>query len=435
MANVQNLASGTLVGSISASTTSLSVYVGEGSSFVIETVWPATPFYATIMPAVPNAGVANSLDSEIVEVTAVSNLNGNTILTVNRGQRGTSGKAFSDGDIVTAAIYTEDIGSASPGKGCPIGTILPYSSTTIPEGYLVCDGSAVSRTTYADLFDVIGTTYGTGDGSTTFNLPNLTGRVPVGQDANDTSFDVLGETGGEKTHTLVNNELPKIDAYWQFHGTEHGTNVYNLKGSNSIGTRINGKYQAISGASGAYSYADVGIRFGNNGAHNNLQPYTVLVYIIKYKDLAGTVAEVKNEYTESADDVYSTDYINTTLFDLIYPVGSIYMSINNVNPGTLFGGTWEAWGTGRTPVGVDTSQTEFNTVEKTGGEKTHTLTVNEMPAHNHGVGLQVNTAAGNQRWGLSDNLGTTTPTANRGGGGAHNNLQPYITCYMWKRTA
>ena len=435
MANIQNLASGTLVGSISASTTSLSVYVGEGSSFVIETVWPATPFYATIMPAVPNAGVANSLDSEIVEVTAVSNLNGNTILTVNRGQRGTSGKAFSDGDIVTAAIYTEDIGSANPGKGCPIGTILPYSSTTIPEGYLVCDGSAVSRTTYADLFDVIGTTYGTGDGSTTFNLPNLKGKVAVGQDTSDTSFDVLGETGGEKTHTLVNNELPKIDAYWQFHGTEHGTNVYNLKGSNSIGTRINGKYQAISGASGAYSYADVGIRFGNNGAHNNLQPYTVLVYIIKYKDLAGTAAEVKNEYTESTEDVYSTSYINTTLFDLIYPVGSIYMSVNNVNPGTLFGGTWAAWGTGRTPVGVDTSQTEFNTVEKTGGEKTHTLTVNEMPAHNHGVGLQVNTAAGNQRWGLSDNLSTTTPTANKGGGGAHNNLQPYITCYMWKRTA
>lgn len=313
MANVQNLASGTLVGSISASTTSLSVYVGEGSSFVIETVWPATPFYATIMPAVPNAGVANSLDSEIVEVTAVSNLNGNTILTVNRGQRGTSGKAFSDGDIVTAAIYTEDIGSASPGKGCPIGTILPYSSTTIPEGYLVCDGSAVSRTTYADLFDVIGTTYGTGDGSTTFNLPNLKGKVPVGQDTSDTSFDVLGETGGEKTHKLVNNELPKIDAYWQFHGAEHGTNVYNLKGSNSIGTRINGKYQAISGASGAYSYSDVGIRFGNNGAHNNLQPYTVLVYIIKYKDLAGTVAEVKNEYTESTDDVYSASYINSAV--------------------------------------------------------------------------------------------------------------------------
>lgn len=126
------------------------------------------------------------------------------------------------------------------------------------------------------------------------------------------------------------------------------------------------------------------------------------------------------------------------VINYLYPVGSIYMSATMSTVAqvqTAFGGTWVKWGAGRVPVGVDTSQTEFNTVEKTGGEKTHTLTVTEIPAHNHGVGLQVNTAAGNQRWGLSDNLGTTTPTANKGGSGAHNNLQPYITCYMYKRTA
>lgn len=214
---------------------------------------------------------------------------------------------------VTIDVPTSAGPKGDPGKGCPIGTILPYTSSTMPEGYLLCDGSAVSRATYADLFDVIGTTYGAGDGSTTFNLPNLKGKVPVGQDTSDTSFDTLGETGGEKTHTLVNNELPKIDAYWQFHGTEHGTNVYNLKGSNVIGTKINNKYQAISGASGAYSYSDVGIRFGNNEAHNNLQPYTVLVYIIKWKDLAATVAEVKNAYSSSQDDVYSANYVNSAI--------------------------------------------------------------------------------------------------------------------------
>ena len=67
----------------------------------------------------------------------------------------------------------------------------------------------------------------------------------------------------------------------------------------------------------------------------------------------------------------------------VYPVGSIYMSINNIDPSTLFGGTWETWGTGQVPVGVDTSQTEFNAVEKTGGETTHTLTQNQVPSHNH----------------------------------------------------
>ena len=74
-----------------------------------------------------------------------------------------------------------------------------------------------------------------------------------------------------------------------------------------------------------------------------------------------------------------------TIWDMIYPVGSIYLSINNANPGTIFGGTWASWGTGRVPVGVDTAQTEFNTVQKTGGAKTHTLSTSEMPSHTHTV--------------------------------------------------
>jgi microcystin-dependent protein len=71
------------------------------------------------------------------------------------------------------------------------------------------------------------------------------------------------------------------------------------------------------------------------------------------------------------------------LLNLFYPVGTIYMSVNNTNPGTFMGGTWAAWGSGRTPVGVDTGQTEFDTVEETGGAKTHTLAATEMPTHTH----------------------------------------------------
>src|SRR5690606_11752046 len=71
-----------------------------------------------------------------------------------------------------------------------------------------CDGSAVSRTDYADLFEVIGTSYGVGDGSTTFNLPNLQGRVPVGLDTGQTEFNALGKTGGAKTHTLTIDQMP-----------------------------------------------------------------------------------------------------------------------------------------------------------------------------------------------------------------------------------
>lgn len=126
----------------------------------------------------------------------------------------------------------------------------------------------------------------------------------------------------------------------------------------------------------------------------------------------------------------------------LYPVGSIYMSVNNTNPSTFFGGTWEAWGAGKVPVGVDTSDTNFSTVEQTGGEKQHTLTIAEMPAHNHTIpctptandgseptyqAAQVNAeATGNHN---------SIVAVSSGGGSPHNNLQPYITCYMWKRTA
>lgn len=119
----------------------------------------------------------------------------------------------------------------------------------------------------------------------------------------------------------------------------------------------------------------------------------------------------------------------------LYPVGSIYISVINTNPSTYFGGTWEAFGTGRCLVGVDTSQVEFNTVLKTGGEKTHKLTVNEMPKHNHPIYYGVDGASpGNTLTASSNAIGqSNAPITDRGGSQAHNNLQPYITVYMWRR--
>lgn len=156
------------------------------------------------------------------------------------------------------------------------------------------------------------------------------------------------------------------------------------------------------------------------------------------------------------------------LWQRFYPVGSIYMSVKNTNPSTFIGGTWVAWGAGRVPVGVDTSQTEFATVEKKDGSKTHTLTTAQIPAHTHG-----SKSLTGRFWNYSGQNATYTGTANGicsmtttdsnapypadgatssgkedtlvidathehasvGSGQAHNNLQPYITCYMWKRTA
>ena len=135
-----------------------------------------------------------------------------------------------------------------------------------------------------------------------------------------------------------------------------------------------------------------------------------------------------------------------------YPIGSIYMNAtSSANPATLLGfGTWVSFGAGKVPVGIDSGDTDFDTAEETGGAKTHTLDLDEMPSHRHGgiypaggsgiytQGFDVdNASSGNT---LSEQKFTTYTGGNQTDGTegttqAHNNLQPYIVVYMWKRTA
>lgn len=134
-----------------------------------------------------------------------------------------------------------------------------------------------------------------------------------------------------------------------------------------------------------------------------------------------------------------------SFFNLVYPIGSIYMSVNPTNPSELFPRTaWMEWGQGRVPVGVDPSQAEFNAAEKIGGSKTVTLTVDQMPRHTHnvpkpewyGVTSEPDTGFGLLRTKNPNKDGSDGfVSASAGGGKAHSNLQPYITCYMWVRTA
>lgn len=173
-------------------------------------------------------------------------------------------------------------------------------------------------------------------------------------------------------------------------------------------------------------------------------------------------------------DTISRDDLIQFVLEAVYPIGSIYISVTNTNPSILFGGTWVAFGQGKTLIGIDTNDSDFDTVEKTGGEKHHTLSTNEMPSHTHTfTGSQVTTnTTGNHSHSTSSHLVTSavgawndryargnwedtnwrsfstdtkgnhshTVTAagtnsSNGGGEAHNNLQPYIITYMWKRTA
>ena len=169
-----------------------------------------------------------------------------------------------------------------------IGTIIQWGSDTLPNGWLLCDGSAISRTTYADLFAVIGTSFGEGDGSTTFNLPDLRGRVGVGK-SSDTEFDTLGEIGGEKKHTLTIDEMPRHD---------HG--IYNTNASGGDQT-----WTVSSAGSKGWGTNWKTTYTGGSQPHNILQPYTVVNYIIK----ALVEDTVKISELESATSIDGTEVL------------------------------------------------------------------------------------------------------------------------------
>lgn len=136
------------------------------------------------------------------------------------------------------------------------------------------------------------------------------------------------------------------------------------------------------------------------------------------------------------------------LVNVIYPVGSIYMSVSKTSPSTLFGGKWEEWGAGRVPVGVDTDQTEFNIVEKTGGKKEQPLraSIGAVSADVGTIGYAATSATPNHNvyngviWGNRGDTSTPRPATHatevwQADGTGPTTVQPYITCYMWKRIA
>ena len=199
----------------------------------------------------------------------------------------------------------------------PIGTQVAYGGTVPPTGWLICDGSAVSRTTYAELFKVIGTSYGAGDGSTTFNLPNKKGRVSAGYDSTNSKFNAIGKKLGEETHTLTAQELASHNhtGTTDFAGEHKHGLPYDQSGGSELGGFKTGvmtiyKTTEYMDAAGSHQHTFTTNNTGGNQSHNNIQPTEVDNWIIKAFQSIGVVGKVVNTKTNSDNDTYSCNYVN-----------------------------------------------------------------------------------------------------------------------------
>jgi len=178
------------------------------------------------------------------------------------------GSDVTDLTAIIAAAVAEAVAEAAPA-----GTIVATGRGAAPAGWLMAQGASVSRTTYADLFEAIGTAYGAGDGSTTFNVPNFGSRVPVGAASSITQLNALGKMGGEVDHVLTEAEMPA-----------HRHNTYGGQNGSSPTITTSGTQWAKFIGNTQYNLGDGDPTMsakGGSAAHNNMQPYVVVNYLIK----------------------------------------------------------------------------------------------------------------------------------------------------------
>lgn len=176
----------------------------------------------------------------------------------------TASAATNTTQIATTAFVQQELSGV--GGGPPAGTILAYGASSPPTGYLACDGSAVSRTTYATLFGVLGTTWGVGDGSTTFNLPDLRGRAPIGSGTGSgLTARTLGTNYGAENTTLTAAQSGLPSHTHKYYGGNSGTPI-------SVGSGGMQSYVQTTSSTGGTSASS---------SHTNLQPSVAVAYIIK----------------------------------------------------------------------------------------------------------------------------------------------------------
>lgn len=353
------------------------------------------------------------------------------------------GSVVASGKLVTPGGAGGPVGAS--GDSDPVGTIIMWGTAIPPAGWVLCDGSAISRTAFPALYALIGTTFGSGDGSTTFNVPDLRGRTGIGAGlGSGLSNRILGANGGEETHKLVIAELAS-HTHPQWALTTPSTGIG--WGAGSLSNVLGGQTTGTT---------------GSDTPHNTMMPFLVVYYIIKASLGGGPTAQApvcdptQNGLMRKVSG-NTTDFVDGTnncqpISNLI-PSGTVWDTARATAPagwllcdgtsyttaaqpslfaaiGYAFGGSGANFNVpdcrGRTTIGVGTgSGLTARVLGATGGEEMHLLSIAEMPSHLHGPGNLL-LYSGTSGYSAGGGGLITGNTAAAGGGGTHNTMQPFI---------
>ena len=244
-----------------------------------------------------NIGTTGSLNITSVAGANITNTgNSSVALVVNQNGSGQDVAIFKDNGITALIVkdggnvginktnpaYPLDVNGTANATSIyqagfllvPTGAMMPYAASIAPNGWLLCDGSAFSRTTYLTLYSLIGTTYGNGDGVNTFNLPNLKGRTIFGVNGSDPSFS-LGVTGGSKTATLTTNELPEHTHTGTTNSSGSHTHGITDPGHKHTMTTVNDDFNNSGGSNPSFAADSAGSITWNNVINNNITGITI----------------------------------------------------------------------------------------------------------------------------------------------------------------
>ena len=308
----------------------------QGTSNINITVNGNTYSYSGYIKGDTNNGFAteNSYEIEIIVTDSLSSKSDTTILIAGEPAMDiyhsniSIGGYYNEGESEYQAQFKKAVnfyggiyknGVEIGGESLPIGSMIPFgSANNIPTNWRICDGSEVSRTDYAELFNIIGTSYGEGDGTTTFNLPNKKGRVSVGLDLEQSEFNTIGKKGGEKTHQLKVEELP--------------SHAHTVKGTVGSGGYAEGVSFGNSANPGYTSWVGMSA-VGGNQPHNNLQPYEIDVWIIKVSNIVSSLEETTGTIIDNLTSTSATDALSANM-------GKVLGDRSNYSTQETVIGTW-----------------------------------------------------------------------------------------------